>query len=260
MNTLTSNNNPTNMDSVIMQLTRNEISHELDIAAEMFIVKNYTAIHYKDLMQELQEGEVTSRQLVKWLKDHNSKATEKRKASHRDGIITRYKKDCQEHFEDGYWCARYLPDMMRYVKELSTTSSYCSSSKDFIRSFTSYTWIIQATAITGLTMMEDMFGNGCIKSPTAEILVGSLINERNNLAKLAKIFGKQLKQHEYNPEDIHSVIVDMFKESRKVMQQQIANIYSPEFQTYTKYKGIITDMLKQIPATQLTLLAEGGQS
>lgn len=75
-----------NPDSYIFKQTEEKVRKELNVAFEIFIARQYSCIHYSDLMDDMPDELASKDRLIKWLNDAKCKGKISRK-----GVITLYR-------------------------------------------------------------------------------------------------------------------------------------------------------------------------
>ncbi|GMA55464.1 hypothetical protein GCM10025857_68210 [Alicyclobacillus contaminans] len=96
-----------------------EIGRALDIAHEIYLVRQCATIHYADLMDDVPVGTASKQMLLAWIRDYPN----------RPGIITLYMRGRPNHFDGGAWMARYFAQFIEFAKGKLTDREFVGSRK-----------------------------------------------------------------------------------------------------------------------------------
>src|SRR5699024_6292896 len=145
----------------------------------------------------------------------------KRKPNIIDGLITFYIKENQSHFDNGYWQPAYLPEMMLRIKDLTTRKDVITSKQkrdEFTRSFSNDRWLFEATAITGLKMLETLYRRNALITNEAFMWIQQVLQARQLIDSQAKRTGRQMKNHDYHIDNVYEEIEEHFTLMQRNLQ------------------------------------------
>lgn len=173
------------------------VLEELDVANEIFLAKNWSTVHYADLMDRVPDGTASKAMLISWLNDST-----RQDRILRPGLITLYRRERPEHFPGGVWTARSLCEYIHYLAKKLTDPAYVGSRKAYLfrDSFCDSGWLLMAVAVCGLKLLEDCYVRGAMKSDMAKGYLRITFDARQRLEDTARIIGRCAKNHEVPPE------------------------------------------------------------
>jgi predicted nucleic acid-binding protein len=240
-----------NHDSFIFKPTKEKDKEEINIAIEIFIAKQYSCVHYLDLMDEIPDGLVSKDRLIKWLNDAKYKGKISRK-----GIITMYKEKNPQYFINGIWQAYTFCDFISFMKEHLIDVEYVKKQEIanmFRESFQDEEWYNSAIAVAGAKLLEDLYDRNALLTDTAKAYVHGTKLTRKMLGDIGKIVGNVGKNHDISDfkKDIMNVINHDFTEVLKSAFQIYAD--KPEQKCYLKYEKGIRQKLIDIQNSVLLL-------
>jgi len=243
------------MDRQFYEIAEQEAKRELNIATEIYLARKCTSIRYNDLMSD-RDGLVTSRSLISWLDDR------KRKPNIIDGLITFYIKENQSHFDNGYWQPAYLPEMMLRIKDLTTRKDVITSKQkrdEFTRSFSNDRWLFEATAITGLKMLETLYQRNALITNEAFMWIQQVLQARQLIESQAKRTGRQMKNHDYHIDNVYEEIEEHFTLMQRNLQKRLESSNTKEYEIYNKHRQRISNnisLIGELVRTETPLLVE----
>lgn len=241
-----------NPDSFIFKQTEEKVRKELNIAFEIFIARQYSCIHYSDLMDDMPDELASKDRLVKWLND----AKYKGKIS-REGIITMYREKNPQYFKNGIWQASSFCNFVLFMKKNLLDTKYVKKQEiadTFKRSFMSDEWYNSAVAVAGAKLLEDLYDRHALLTDTAKAYIRETKLARQMLSSVGKIIGRDGKNHDISDlkEDMTNIVEHVFKEALKNAFQLYVD--KPEQKCYLKYEKTIRQNLMDIQNSELLLL------
>lgn len=134
------------------------------MALEIFLTLNSVALRHDVVMQEVPEG--TAKETFLELIDDK---TENGKVV-AEGLVSRYKREYTEHNrKEGVWDIRYFSNFIRYIFDSITKNEELQD--QFIHSFNSNEWKINAIYALGAKMVQELYEKGEMESLLAKELV-----------------------------------------------------------------------------------------
>ncbi|MBE0069848.1 hypothetical protein [Thermoanaerobacterium thermosaccharolyticum] len=241
-----------NPDSYIFKQAEEKVRKELNIAFEIFIARQYSCIHYSDLMDDVPDGLASKDRLIKWLND----AKYKGKIS-REGIITMYREKNPQYFKNGIWQASSFCNFILFMKKNLLDTKYVKKQEiadTFKRSFKNDEWYNSAVAVAGLKLLEDLYDRHALLTDTAKAYIRETKLARQILSSVGKIIGRDGKNHDISDlkEDMTNIVEHVFKEALKNAFQLYAD--KPEQKCFLKYEKTIRQNLMNIQNSELLLL------
>jgi len=233
---------------------REEILKRYNIAFEVFMAEQYSRIHYSELMDDSTDESFASKQrLISWIND-NTKGKEVRA-----GILTRYKIEHPEHFENGIWQARYFSYFVHYAKGLLTDETFVKKKEiadEFAKSFKNEQWYWQAVAVLGAKLLEYLYDMNALQTDIAKAYVRQIKLSRQLLKSIGKITGRVVKNYgenygQDNIEEVKEAILAVKQSIEETFKQQMKMSYEifksqKEYQIYLVYKKEIRSDISQI--------------
>jgi len=229
-----------NMDDEFLIMAQKEKKNEICIATEIYLARKFVKLRYEELMGE-HFGLVTSRSLVNWLEDHHTG---------RKGLLSYYFESGKEDFDDGIWNAAYLPKLVLYIKNISLREDIVSNKKkrnEFERSFANEKWVLDASTIIGLKMLEKLYHINSLKTDYANHIVGQNLRLRNLIDGQAKLNARQMKTHNYRIDDLRGNIESIFREEQNKMFQLLDKTQTEEYNIFKKNTQYIENNILRIP-------------
>jgi hypothetical protein len=165
-----------------------EIGRALDIAHEIYLVRQCATIHYADLMDDVPSGTASKDMLLAWIRDYPN----------RPGIITLYMHGRPNHFDGGAWMARYFAQFIEFAKDKLTDHTFVGSRKKanlFAESFGNEIWRRKACAVLGLRMLEEMYKRRKLRSREAEHVLFMNFQNREMLEAIGRLVGRVAKNN-----------------------------------------------------------------
>ncbi|MCL6599530.1 MAG: hypothetical protein K6T81_12430 [Alicyclobacillus macrosporangiidus] len=184
-----------------------EIGRALDVAHEIYLVRQCATIHYADLMDDVPAGTASKDMLLAWIRDYPN----------RPGVITLYMRSRPNHFDGGAWMARYFAQFIEFAKDKLTDRLFVGSRKKadlFAASFADEDWRRKACAVLGLRMLEEMYKRRKLRSREAEHVLFMNFQNREMLEAIGRIVGRVAKNNGLAPFDANEaaqVINENFK-------------------------------------------------
>lgn len=172
----------------------NQQKKKIRIATEIFLAEKCTRIHYADLMDDVPDGTASKNSLISWLNDSVRKGKVIRK-----GIISLYREEKKDHFENGFWNSLYFAQYVEYVLEKLTNKDFVNSRKIadlYINSVKNPIWLDKASAVMGLKLLEELHSLNKLTSVVAKILLDLNENNRELLKKNGAIIGRAAKNNQ----------------------------------------------------------------
>ncbi|MBE3579001.1 MAG: hypothetical protein IMW83_03885 [Caldanaerobacter subterraneus] len=233
---------------------REEILKRYNIAFEVFMAEQYSRIHYSELMDDSSDESFASKQrLISWIND-NTKGKEVRA-----GVLTRYRLEHPEHFENGVWQARYFSYFVHYAKKLLTDETFVKKKEiadEFEKSFKNEQWYWQAVAILGAKLLEYLYDMNALQTDIAKAYVRQIKLSRQLLKSIGKITGRIAKNYgeNYGYDNINEVkeaVLAIKQNIEEIFKQQMKMSYAifksqKEYQIYLVYKKEIKNDISQI--------------
>lgn len=240
---------------------REEILKRYNIAFEVFMAEQYSRIHYSELMDSSTDEALTSKQrLISWIND-STKGKEVRA-----GVLTRYKIEHPEHFENGIWQARYFSYFVHYAKELLTDETFVKKKEiadEFAKSFKNEQWYWQTVAVLGTKLLEYLYDMNALQTDIAKAYVRQIKLSRQLLKSIGKITGKIAKNYRENYgydniEEVKEAVFAIKQSIEETFKQQMKMSYEifksqKEYQIYLAYRKIIKNDILEIYRENLKL-------
>ncbi|SFE01516.1 hypothetical protein SAMN04324257_00202 [Thermoanaerobacter thermohydrosulfuricus] len=240
---------------------REEILKRYNIAFEVFMAEQYSRIHYSELMDDSTDESFASKQrLISWIND-NTKGKEVRA-----GILTRYKIEHPEHFENGIWQARYFSYFVHYAKGLLTDETFVKKKEiadEFAKSFKNEQWYWQAVAVLGAKLLEYLYDMNALQTDIAKAYVRQIKLSRQLLKSIGRIMGRVAKNYGENYgydniEEVKEAILEIRQNIEETFKQQMRMSYEifksqKEYQIYLAYRKIIKNDILEIYRENLKL-------
>lgn len=238
---------------------REEILRRYNIAFEVFMAEQYSKIHYSELMEDDTNESLASKQrLISWIND----STRGKEA--RAGILTRYRVEHPEHFENGVWQARYFSYFVYYAKNLLTDETFVKKKQiadEFKESFKNEEWYWKAVAVLGAKLLEYLYDMNALQTDIAKAYVKQIKLSRQLLKSIGKITGRVAKNFGENYgydsiEDVREAISAIKQNIEETFKQQMEMSYrifasQKEYQIYLAYrktiKNDILEIYKEVP-------------
>jgi hypothetical protein len=184
-----------------------QIGQSLDIAHEIYLVRQCATLHYADLMNEVPSGTASKDILLAWIRDYQS----------RSGVIALYIQARPNHFDNGAWMARHFAQFIEFAKDKLTDKGFVGSLKKaqlFSTSFEDEVWRRKAAAVLGLKLLEEMYKRRKLRSREAERILFTNFQSRELLQSMAYAVGRIAKNQGLlaaSGSDVSDAINDHFK-------------------------------------------------
>ncbi|MGI9862739.1 hypothetical protein SDD30_15285 [Moorella naiadis] len=178
------------LESFAVKEAEKRILEEIDIASEIYLARNWSHVHYADLMDGAPPGTASKEMLLGWLNDyvrHNKIL--------RPGIVRLYRRERPKHFEGGVWSASRLCQYIEYVARKLTDPAFVGKERAYLfnQSFHNQEWFSKAVAVCGLKLLEDCYLNNALKSHLAAGYMRIMYHSRQQLEDTAGIIGRAFK-------------------------------------------------------------------
>jgi len=233
---------------------KKEVLNRYNIAFEIFMAEQYSRIHYSELMDNsIDEPFASKQRLISWIND-NTKGKEVR-----PGILTKYRLEHPNHFENGIWQARYFSYFVHYAKGLLTDETFVKSKKiadEFNRSFKNEQWYWQAVAVLGAKLLEYLYDKNALQTDIAKTYIRQIKLLRQLLKSIGRITGRVAKNYaeNYGYDNMETVKEALFVINQSIeesFRQQLALSYQifksqKEYQYYQLYRESIEKDIAQI--------------
>jgi hypothetical protein len=231
--------------SYLYKMTEDQIKNEANIATEIFIARQFSRVHYEDLMSSssIPEGCASKNRLIAWINDYV------RGKYKRMGVISRYKYERPEDFVDGIWQANSFGSFAQFMKDVLTDFKFTRNKKisdEFKRSFLSEEWYWEALSISGLKLLEDLYKHNALQTNIAKAYIRQVILSRELLSKVGLIIGRSTKNHDAG--DIQQQLENVFEITFKNQLKAAFDIFKnyEEYKIYLKFRKPISNNLKMI--------------
>lgn len=221
--------------------------HEICVAIEIYLAEKCARIHYADLMDNLPSHLASKDSLLAWLNDKVVKGQLVRK-----GIISLYKQERPEDFEDGMWKPINFPLFVKYAAEKLTDKNFVNSRKlaeIYKRSFNEAVWLGKAATVMGLKLLEELHKHGQLRSVTAKAILDMNERSRELLEKNARVISRAARNNDFSVQymrDIQRNFEEFYKQQwQKELQRHSQH---EEYRFLQMYKPDIEQALTMIPA------------
>lgn len=257
-------NKPTllELEIFVMKEAEKKILEEIDIASEIYLAKNWSCVHYADLMDDVPSGTASKEMLLGWLNDYV-----RYNKILRPGIVRLYRKERPGHFKDGSWRASRLCQYIEYVARKLTDPAFVGKERAYLfnKSFRNQEWFNKAVPVCGLKLLEDCYLNNALKSRLAAGYMRIMYHSRQQLEDTAGIIGRAFKNAAEKTVSYKelTVLEELKKDLRRVaeantkavLQEQLAlSIQDEEYFVFKKWIPRIEADLKSIPEKVTALL------
>ena len=221
--------------------------HEICVAIEIYLAEKCARIHYADLMDNLPSHLASKDSLLAWLNDKVVKGQLVRK-----GIISLYKQERPEDFEDGMWKPINFPLFVKYAAEKLTNKDFVNSRKlaeTYSRSFQDAVWLSKASAVMGLKLLEELHKHGQLRSVAAKAILDMNANSRELLEKNARTISRIAKNNCFSVEAMRDMQRNFEEYYKKQWQKELQrHSQHEEYRLLQLYKPDIEQALSMIPA------------
>lgn len=218
-----------------------QIALNLDICAEIFIAQN-ASIHYSNIMP-LSDAQLASKSsLLSWLRDYR-----RHNKVLRPGIITLYKLGNSGHFVHGKWQARNFVNFIEFMLKNLTDSRYIKNQSkvdQFLDSINDEEWLLQASSLAGVVLLEDLYRANALKSNVARSLLQNIFQSRYLLDSLGKIVGRVGKNNDKTRDwsrEIKSLLQVQFRDQMTIALE--VGKQESEYQLYKEHEKDIQEGL-----------------
>jgi hypothetical protein len=189
---------------------------ELDMANEIYLAKNCSAIHYADIMNHIPDGLVSKASVVNWLNDYVRNGV-----MSRPGVLSMYQIEVKEHFRDGNWSARFFVKLIDFAFMKFMDVEYIGNRKkveEFKRSIQNDEWRKKVEFVIGLKMLEKLFLQERLLTDTAKSIIGLNYQNRILLEKIGSISGRTAKNQGLNRTDSDVIQAEFERHWKRVWE------------------------------------------
>lgn len=240
---------------ITYQLER-EKEREISIAFEVHLARQCSRLRYRDLMDSAPAGLASKDSLIRWLDDYK-----KKNGGVRPGVITWYKHDHRDHFENGVWRSMFFAAFVKYAADKLTDKDFVHDRKIaslYKISFLNPVWFQCASSVMGLKLIEDLYKHNALNSDFARATIEFNLRKREELDKMISGFSAAAKQQNidfYYLNQLKAEIEASFRRDYEKTIQKYENHQDIYF--YAKYKRDIEKSLAEIPAHIKLTMIEG---
>lgn len=231
------------------------VEEEISLAVEVYLAQQCSCIYYADLMNNIPKGFASKDSLIAWLNDKSSKN------GVREGIITRYKKERPDHFENGMWKPVNFPAFIKFACEKLTDKQFVKSrslAEMYKLSFNDRDWLAKAAAVMGIKLLEELYEQKRLRSVIAQTILKINFLTRRLIERNASVYGRNLKNFgitDIDNAEIRKNITEYYREIAALATQEHSQHH--ELALLRKYKPDIEKALALIPSHIQIAMIEG---
>lgn len=232
-------------DSEVVQEVMRQAERELDVAAEIYICRQFSRLRDSHLLKSVPEGLVSAQRLNAQLQDRSTKAGIKQ------GVLSLYAERCPAHFDsDGTWNASRLPALMGFLYGLSQDKTYMPNKRDrelFQVSFQNLDWVRAASAFVGIKMLERQRKRGLLLTDFADRMLAATEQVRELLQSTAAMIGR-IAGGTGAAQELQKAVQECFAAEYERFVGTLDAMSTDEYRVYRRLESVVSKLVSGIPA------------